>query len=149
DDWKAERTLLQKFDHAFFDRRYPLPRHHAADDLVLEDKSAAARQRPDRDNDVAELPMTAGLPAMTAALRGALADGFLVRHARRARVDLETKLTEQFVDGDLEMNLALSDQRHLVQLGVLFEVERWVFFAQLGDRSCQLDLVLAIGGLDG
>ena len=46
------------------------------------------------------------------------------------------------------MDLALPAQRHLVQFGVLLEMQRGIFLAQLGDGRGQLDLVLAVGGLD-
>ena len=36
---KAQRTLMQVIDHALFDRRNEVSRHHAAGDLVLERKA--------------------------------------------------------------------------------------------------------------
>ena len=64
-------------------------------------------------------------------------------------VELEAVFALQFFHRDLEMDFALPLQRHLLQFGVLVEMQRWVFLAQFGDGRGQLDLVLAIGGLDG
>src|SRR5471032_2116271 len=86
---------------------------------------------------------------MAAALCRALADRLLVRNTWHVSVDLEPVFAQQLFHGDLEMDFALSDQRHFVQLGILLEIERGILLAQLGDRRRQLDFVLAVRGFDG
>ena len=47
---------------------------------------------------------------------------------------------------DAQMHLALAEQGHLMQLGILVEMQRGILVAQFCDRAAELDLVLAVGG---
>src|SRR5665213_3584622 len=128
DNGKPERAVLEIFDNTFFDRRDEIARHYAALYLIFEYETRSARQRLDVDVHIAELAVPAGLALVTAVLARRFLDRFLVRHARLMRADLEPVLAHKLFGCDLKMNLALSRQRHLLQLGVLFEMQRGVFF---------------------
>jgi len=49
---------------------------------------------------------------------------------------------------DAKMHLALAEQGHLMQFGILVEVERGILVAQFCNRAAELDLVLPVGGGD-
>ena len=82
---EAERSLFERLDRAFLDRRDEVSRHHAAADLVLELEAGAARQRLDVEHDIAELAVAAGLLLVPAALDDAFLDGFVVADRRPPR----------------------------------------------------------------
>ncbi len=53
----------------------------------------------------------------------------------------------QLLDGDLQMDLALPRQQHLLGGGILLERQGGIFLDQFGDGRGDLDLVLAVGGV--
>ena len=71
------------FYNSFLDRRTILLRHRAAENLVFENKSFAARQRFKDAFAIAKLAPAAGLFFVPALHFGALRDRFLVRNLRR------------------------------------------------------------------
>ena len=87
DHLEAERSVLERIDDAFLDRRNVIARHYAAGDLVLELESGAARQRLDLEHHVAELAVAAGLLLVAAALLDRLLDRLPVADARPPRRD--------------------------------------------------------------
>ena len=119
DHRKSQRSALQMLAGARLDRRDELARHGAADDLVLELEALAARERADLDLDVAELAVPARLLLMAAVRVGALADRLPVGRARRVRLDLDIVLVLQPVEGDAQMDLALTPQQGLVGLALV------------------------------
>ena len=84
----GNRSRLRGFDDAFLDCRAKLLRHGAAEDLVLENKTAAARQRLENNFAIAKLPAAAGLFLVTALHFGALRNRFLVGNLGRMQQSL-------------------------------------------------------------
>jgi hypothetical protein len=64
------------------------------------------------------------------------------------RVELQPIFGSESFHGNLQMNLALAEQHHLMQLGVLLENERGILLAQFRNRRGQLHFVLAVCGSD-
>src|SRR4051812_22587246 len=80
DHWIAQGPALEILLDAFADRRDVVPRHGAADDLVVELEAGAARLRLDLDLHIGELAVPARLALVARMLLGALADRLLERH---------------------------------------------------------------------
>src|SRR5207248_10295116 len=85
-------TALQRLLDALLDRRDVLLGDHAADDLVLEQKTGARRLRLDRERDVAEHALAARLADEAVALRGRRADRLAIGDLRLADVRLAREL---------------------------------------------------------
>ena len=81
-------------------------RHRAADDLALELVAGARLLRLEHDLDAGELARTARLLLVGVVDFGALGDGFAIRHLRSADVAVHLVLAAQYVDLNLQMQLA-------------------------------------------
>ena len=149
DHRKAERPALQVVLGAVLDRRDVLPGHRAADDLVDELEALAARQRLDLHLHVAELAVAAGLALETRVLLRAFADGLLVGGLGLRHLDRDVEFALQALGGDLQVDLALAPEQHLVGVRVVLHRDRAVLLDQLGDAAGQLDVVLPVERLDG
>ena len=103
---------------ALLHRRDVLPRDRAAEDVVLELEVAAAGQRLHADLAVAELAVAARLLLVAAVRLGRGRDGLPVRDPRRLEVDLDAEAPLQLGDRDLDVELALAGEQHLVRLRV-------------------------------
>ncbi len=107
-------------------------------DEILEHETRAARQWLDIDMHVAELAVAARLPLVTAMLPGGLLDRLFIRHARHMRGDFEAVFAGEFFDRDFQMDFALARERHLLQFGVLLEMQGRVFLLQFVDGGGEL-----------
>ena len=123
DDGEAERTSLQPVNHAFLHRRNVVARHRAANDLFLECKAFAARQRADLQHHIAELAVTAGLFLVAATLGDRFADGLLIADHRRMRFDIDAEALVQTLHRHPKMHLALPPQHHVMGLRVVNDRE--------------------------
>src|SRR5436190_6716113 len=103
DHGEAERTLRHRVLDALLDRRDPLFRYGAARNLFLETESFAAGQRPDFDNDVAELAMAARLLLVPAAFRDRPPDRLAIADRRRMMFYLDSVTALQLGDRGLQM----------------------------------------------
>ena len=74
----------------------------------------------------------------------ALADRLLVGGLGLGHLDLDVVFALQALGRDLEVDLALAPDQHLVGVGVVLDRDRGVLLDQLGDAARQLDLVLAV-----
>src|SRR3546814_1645189 len=73
-----------------------------------------------------------------------LADGFLVAGLRARGVDLHVETALEAFDRQLQMDLALAAQQHLVGVAVVLQHQRGILLAELGDAGGELHLVLAV-----
>jgi len=131
------------------DRTDELARDRTAHDTVVEFESGAAGQRPDLDMDVGELAMPARLPLEAGMLLSALAERLLIGDLRPAMFHRQAKAVPQPVEGNGEVNLALTRKQQFVGVGVVGKAQRRVFLAQFGKRRGQLHLIGAVLGIDG
>src|SRR3546814_11691583 len=88
--------------------------------------------------------MAAGLALEARVLLGRLADGFLVAGLRARGVDLHVETALEAFDRQLQMDLALAAQQHLVGVAVVLQHQRGILLAELGDAGGELHLVLAV-----
>src|SRR5690606_30295776 len=123
DNRKAKRPFGEIFANAMLDGGNILARHGAADDPLLEIEARATRQRPDFDMDIAELPMPAALSPVAGALRRHLSDGLFLGNFRAPGFDLEAILVTHPVDGNVEVNFALSPQQQFLRLLAMLDLE--------------------------
>src|SRR5487761_575671 len=107
---------------------------------------ANARPRLDLDLDVGELAVAAALPLETRMQRRAFANGFAIGDLRPARLHREVEFVPQPVERDLQMDVALSAQHQLLQLGTRLERQCRILLDQLLDRAGELDVVAAFLG---
>ena len=148
DHLEAERALAHRFAHAFLDRRDPLLGHGAAVDLLLEHEARAARQGLHFDDHVAELAVAARLLLVAALLGDRLADRFAVADRRRVALHLDAVAALQAREHGVEMLVVDAAQADFVIGVVMLDDQRRIFLAQPLQRAGQLDVVLAVGGLD-
>ena len=147
DDRKADRSMEQRLNHTFLNRRDIVARDGPADDAVGIGKAGAARQRFHLDRYIGELSVPAALTFEAGMLLGSLPDRLLVGDPGAPAVDREVVAAAQAVDGNLQMDVALPPQDHFLRIGILFELEGGVLLDQLADCACQLDVVGApLGG---
>ena len=133
----GDGAVRRGLDDALLDGRAELLRDGAAEDLVLEDEAAAARQRLEDDLAVAELPAPAGLLLVAALHLGARRDGLLVGDLRRVERHLDVVAVLQLLDDGLDVELARAGEDELLRLRVAREVERGVFFENLVERDAE------------
>ena len=98
----------------------------------------------DLDRDVGELPVAAALPLEARMLLGPVPDRLLVGDRGGPAVDREVVAVAQAVHRDLQMDVALSPQHHLLGVGVLVELEGRVLLDELADGAGQFDVVGAL-----
>src|SRR5689334_25273901 len=113
--------MLERIDHALFDRRDVVSRHDAAGNAVLELEAVAARQRLDFKHHIAELAVTAGLLLVTATLRDRLADGLAVTHGGRPRRNRHHEALGKTFGCDPKVHFALSPDHHFVAFRVVHD----------------------------
>ncbi len=149
DHLEAERTLDQRLANAVLDRRNPLLRHGAAVDLLLELEAFAPAEGTDFDDDVAELAVPARLLLVAAVLADRLADGFAVADLRRVALHVDAVAALEAADDGVQMLVVDATKADFVIGIVMLDDERRVLLGEPLQRARQLDVVLAVGGLDG
>ena len=117
-------------------------------DLLLEQEAGAARQRLHFDDHVAELAVTARLLLVAALLGHRFADRFAVADARRVALHLDPEAALQPCEHRVEMLVIDPPQADLVIGLVMLDDQRRILLAEPLQRARQLDVVLAVGGLD-
>src|SRR5581483_553650 len=124
DHLEPERALRHRFNDAFLDGRYPLPRHSAAMDLLFEHEAGAAGQRLHLDDDIAELAVAARLLLVAALLSHRFADRFAVADARLVALHLDSVAPFQPGEHGVEMLVIDSAQSDLMVRVVMLHDER-------------------------
>ena len=147
DHGEAERPFVHVVLDPGLDRRDVLARHDAAADGLGKVEARTPGQRFYVDMHVAELAVAAGLALEAAMLGGRFADRFLVRHPRHMRLHLEVGLVRHAIEGDLQVQLPLAPDQHLLGVRVLLERQGGILFRQPADGAGELDLVAAVFGL--
>jgi hypothetical protein len=127
DDREAERALAHRLAHAFLDRRDPLLRYGSAVDLLVKLEAFATGQRPNLDDHVAELAMTARLLLVAPLLGHVAPDRLAIANGRRTRLHLDPISAFQPVQHRAQMLLVHSAETHFVRVLVLLEHQRRVF----------------------
>ena len=102
----GNRAALRGLDDALLDGGAELLRDGAAENLVLEDEAAAARQRLEHHLAVAELPAPARLLLVAALHLGARRDRLLVGNLRRVQSHFDVVAVLQLLDYGLDVQLA-------------------------------------------
>ena len=148
DHRKTERSFGHGIAHPMLDRRDPLPRDRAAADPVVEPEPFARCQRPKLDHDIAELAMPARLFLVAAALGHRAPDRLAIADARRARPHLDSIAPLQPRQDGRQMLVVDTAQPHFVARLVMLEAQRRILLDQPRQRARQLDVILAVGGLD-
>ncbi|EEF93536.1 hypothetical protein CATMIT_01832, partial [Catenibacterium mitsuokai DSM 15897] len=134
-------AVVQHLTHAFLHRRQELAGNGAALDLVDELEAAAARQRFDAQEHLAELAGAAGLLLVPVMAFGAAGDGLAVGDARRARLHFHPVLVLEPVQVDAQVQIGQAADHGLVGLGLVLDLEARIFFGQLVQRGGELLLL--------
>ncbi len=146
---KAERSGLKSFHDAVFHRGYVLFRHHTPGNRVGELDAFAARQRPDIQNHIAELAVSAGLFLVPAADLRACPDRFLIGDMGRGRIDAEPVFAGKPFLGHPEMHLALAAEHGFAARLALVQAKGRILLDQLAQGRRQAHFVLAPGCCNG
>ncbi len=125
----------------FLDRRDELPRHRAADDLVLERKAGAGRVRLGNDLDARKLAVAAGLLLVHVVDRGGPGNLLAIGDLRRADIGVDLIGAPEDIDLDVEMQLAHALDDGLAGFLVGMDAERRILGDELGQRDAELLLV--------
>ena len=148
DHFEAERALAHRLADAVLDRRDPLLGDRSAVDLFLEVEAGAAGQRFHFDDHVAELAVAARLLLVTALLGHRFADRFAVADCRRVALHLDSVAPLQPREDGVQMLVVDAAQADFVVGVVMLDDQRPIFLAEPLQRARQLDIVLAVRGLD-
>jgi hypothetical protein len=138
--------MRQHLAHALFHGRDELPGDGAALDLVDELEAAAARQRLDAQEHLAELAGAAGLLLVAVVAFGRRRDGLAVGDARRTRVDLELVGLAQPLQQHAQVQFAQAVDDGLVGAGHVLHLQARVLVDQLGQDLPHALLVAAALG---
>ena len=111
----GDRPFGQHLAHAFLDRRNELVGDRAADHLVDELESRAARQRLDSQVHLAELARAAGLLLVAAMAFRPARDGLAIGNARRMRLDVHAVALGHALEHHAQVQLAHAVEHGLVQ----------------------------------
>ncbi len=145
----GEDARVQRLPHTLLHRRDVLAGDGAADDLVLEPHSDAARLRLHLQLDDAKLAAATRLTDEPSLGPRRLEYGLLVGHLRATHVGLHVELPQHPVDDDLQMQLAHAGDDRLAGLGVVTGAERGVLLAQAQEGLHHAVLVVLGLGFDG
>ncbi len=104
--------------------------------------------RADFDDHVAELAVTARLLLVAAVLANRLAHGFAVADGRRVALHLDAVAALEAADHRVQMLVVDALEADFVVGIVMLDDEPGVLLGQPLQRAGQLDVVLAVGGLD-
>ena len=133
----------------FLDRRPPVLRYRAAEDLVDEFESAASRQPFEDARSFAELSAASGLFLVTADYFDAAPEGFEVSDLGRMKLDFDAVSLLQLVHGDFDVSLPRSRKQKLIRLRLAIESQSQVLLEHLVNRLRELVFVVARLRLDG
>src|SRR5690606_15136772 len=131
--WKAERSRREIFAHPMLYRRDILARHRAADDALFEIEARSPRQGTDLNMHIPVLTVPAALLLVAGMLRHHLADRLLIGHLRPAGLDIEPVFVTHAVDGDIEVNIPLPPEQHLLRILPLLDFQGVVLLEHLGE----------------
>ena len=96
------------------------------------------------DHRVAELAVAAGLLLVPAAGAGRRLDGLAIADLGLAGLDADLEARLQALEGDAQMHLALAEEAHLADVGLVLEGQRRILLDDLVDRARQPHVVLAV-----
>ncbi len=144
----GDGAAAHDFAHALFHGGDQLAGDHAALDLVDELEAAAARQRLDAQEHLAELAGAAGLLPVAVVALGGGADGLAVGDARRPRGHFNAVAVPEPVQVDAQVQVRQAADDGFVGFLLVLDVEAGVLLGQLVQGVGELLLLAAAGGLD-
>ena len=135
--------------NALFHRGNEIVGNGAAEDVVHELETGAARQRLHAHPADAELAVSAGLLLVLALGVGLGANRLAIGHLRRLERDVHLESLAQLGDHHFDVLLPGAGQQKLLGLRVLREAQRQVFFQNLVNTLADAVFIGARLGLDG